>query len=267
MAIATGKLRQLRMSKWAWILLALVLMLIFIIRNTPAIWGAYAMTRGGQLALSGVSGTLWNGSASLASFKVDGVDYSLGQFHWKLHPWSLLTLNPCADIVTEMERQRIEGEVCAGAGDSLKMRDTTISAPATLLQATLPLPIDGQLSVRVEDMEIQGDFLRKLRGNLSWTSARIHNGNNWMGLGSYAAELADDSQGGIAAKVFHLDGPTEVDLQVKLAAGGGGSVNGDLSLTRAFATEVQADAWISMFAQAGETDSEGKTRYRVELEF
>lgn len=267
MATATGKLRQLRMNKWAWISLALVLWLVFAIRSTPAIWGAYAMTRDGQLALSGVSGTIWSGSASLASFKVDGIDYSLGQFHWKLHPWSLLTLKPCADIVTEMERQRIEGEVCAGLSGSLQVRNTSVSAPATLLQATLPLAVDGQLSVRIEEMEVQGDFLRKLRGNLSWTAARIHNGNNWMGLGSYAAELADDSQGGIAAQVFHLDGPLEVDMQVKLAAGGGGSVNGNLSMTRAFATEVQADAWTSMFAQAEETDSEGKTRYRVEFEF
>src|SRR5690606_2785495 len=207
-------------SKSAWLLLALLLWLVFVIRTVPAIWGAYAMTRNGQLALSGVSGSIWNGSASLASFKVDEVDYSLGQFHWKLHPWSLLTLKPCADIVTEMDRQQIEGEVCAGFSGSLQLRNTSISAPATLLQTTLPLAVDGQLSVRIEEMEVQGDFLRRLRGNLSWTAARIHNGNNWMVLGSYAAELADDSQGGIAAQVFHLDGPLEADMQIRLAAGG-----------------------------------------------
>lgn len=267
MAKATGILQRLGMSKGAWILLALVLWLVFAVSKTPAIWGAYAMTRSGQLALSGVSGTLWHGSASLASFKADQVDYSLGQLYWTLDPWSLLTLNPCADIRAELERQQIEGRVCADLSGGLTLHQADISAPAALLQPSLPLPIDGQLSVHIDQMQIQGNYLKLLRGSLSWTGARIHNGKNWMGLGSYAAELSDDTQGGIGAKVFHLDGPTEVDMQVQLAAGGGGSAKGSFSMTRAFSAEVQADAWISMFGQAEETDGEGKTRYRVELEF
>lgn len=267
MATTTGKSRRLGFSTAGWILLALILWLVFVISKTPAIWGAYAMTGGGQLALSGVSGTLWNGRASLASFKVDDIDYSLGQLSWKLKPWSLLALSPCADIVTEMDRQQIQGEVCAGITGSLDLYRTDISAPASLLQPTLPLPIDGQLFVRVEHMQIQDNYLRRLRGNLSWTQAQINNGNNWMPLGSFAAQLTDDGQGGIAAQVFHLDGPTEVDLQVTLAAGGGGSARGTLAMTQAFTTEVQADAWISMFAQSEGTDAEGKNRYRVELEF
>lgn len=264
MVKAAGKRRG--MTKTRWVLLGVLLWLVFAISNIPAIWGAYAMTRGGQLALSGVSGTLWHGQASLASFKVDRVDYSLGQLYWTLSPWSLLSLRPCADIVTELDRQQVQGEVCADLGGGLELRDTDISAPAALLQPTLPLPIDGQLSVHIEQMQVQGEYLQLLLGNLSWTGARIHNGRVWMNLGSFAAELNDDRQGGIAAKVFHLDGPTEVEMQVGLKAGGGGSVVGNFSMSRAFSAEVQADAWISMFAQAEETDSDGKTRYRVELE-
>jgi general secretion pathway protein N len=265
MVKAVGK--RSGMTKTRWILLGVALWLVFAIGNIPAIWGAYAMTRGGQLALSGVSGSLWHGQASLASFKVDRVDYSLGQLYWTLNPWSLLTLHPCADIVTELERQQIQGKVCADPSGGLALYDTDISAPAALLQPILPLPIDGQLSVHIEQMQVQGEYLQLLLGNLSWTGARINNGRTWMSLGSFAAELSDDRQGGIAAKVFHLDGPTEVDMQVGLKAGGGGSAVGTMSMTRAFSAEVQADAWISMFAQAEETDSAGKTRYRVELEF
>lgn len=267
MGKATGILRRLGASKGWWIAVALVLWLIFVVSQIPAVWGAYAMTRSGQLALSGVSGTLWSGRASLASFKADGIDYSLGQLYWKLKPWSLLTLNPCADIVTELDRQHIEGEVCAGIGGSLVLRDATISAPAALLQPTLPLSIDGNLSASIVLMEVQGDYLQELRGNLSWTAAQIHNGNNWMALGSYAAQLADDDRGGIVADVFQLDGPADIALQVKLLAGGGGAVSGTFSMNRAFITEIQADAWLSMFAQTAGTDEQGNTRYQIDLQF
>jgi general secretion pathway protein N len=267
MAKATGILQRLGSNKGWWILVGLILWLAFAISKIPAVWGAYAMTQGGQLALSGVSGTLWSGRASLASFKVDGVDYSLGQFYWTLNPWSLLSLKPCANIVTELERQHIEGEVCAGMSGTMQVNNTTISAPAALLQPRLPLPIDGQLSASIERMQVQGNFLKDLRGNVSWTAARINNGKVWMGLGSFAAELNDDDQGGILAKAFHLDGPMQLDMQVHLIAGGGGSVKGNFSMTREFATEAQADAWISMFAQADGTDADGNTRYLVELDF
>src|SRR5690606_17148596 len=145
--------------------------------------------------------------------------------------------------------------------------NASISAPAVLLQPTLPISVEGQLSASIEQMQVHGDYLQELRGNLSWTGAQIHNGNNWMQLGSYAAQLSDDDQGGIVAQVFHLDGPTEVDLQVNLLAGGGGSAAGSFSINRAFATEIQADAWLSMFAQPEATTAEGSTRYRVDLQF
>jgi general secretion pathway protein N len=267
MGKATGILGRLGARKSWWIPLALVLWLIFVVSQIPAVWGAYAMTRSGQLALSGVSGTLWSGRASLASFKADGIDYSLGQLYWKLKPWSLLTLTPCADIVTELDRQHIEGEVCAGISGNLALRDATISAPAALLQPALPLSIDGQLSVSIHHMQVQGDYLQNLEGNLSWTAAQIHNGNNWMALGSYAAQLTDDERGGIMAEVFHLDGPTEIDLQVQLFAGGGGKVRGTFSMNPAFTAEIQADAWISMFAQNAGTDTAGNARYQVDMQF
>lgn len=250
-----------------WVLTGLLLWLVFVISQIPASWAAWAMTRSGQVGLTGVSGTLWQGRASLASFRVDQTDYSLGQLRWDLDPWTLLLLKPCAVIATELDRQHIDGKVCSGISGELSLHDTTISAPASLLKAAVPLPLDGQISAQIKRMDLQGDYLKSLQGNFSWTSAQINNGKNWMRLGSYAAELKDDQQGGIEAQVFHLDGPTQVDMQVHLLAGGGGSAKGSLMMSREFTREVEADAWISMFAQLEQTDAEGNNHYRVELEF
>lgn len=250
-----------------WTLTGFLVWLIFVISQIPASWGAWAMTRSGQVGLSGVSGTLWNGRAGLASFNVEQTEYSLGQLRWTLNPWSLLMLKPCANINTELDRQHIDGKVCSGIGGILSLHNTSISAPASLLQAALPLPLDGQISAQIKRMDLKEDYLQHLQGNFSWTSAQINNGSNWMRLGSYAAELKDDQQGGIEAQVFHLDGPTQVDMLVHLMAGGGGSAKGKLVMSREFTQEVQADAWISMFAQLEQTDSEGNNHYQVELEF
>ena len=76
----------LKTHKKLWIPLGVILFLVFVISNIPAIWGAYLLTRGTGVALSGVTGTLWNGRASLASVRtpmvivdraLDGVDLTL----------------------------------------------------------------------------------------------------------------------------------------------------------------------------------------------
>src|SRR5690606_38785394 len=173
------------------------LWLFFVIKQIPAVWAASLLTQSGQLSMSGVTGTLWRGHASLASFRVEDRDYSLGQLQWQLDPLSLFSLSPCARLQTRLERQEIEGRACAGLGNSLELQETTISAPASLLQASLPLALDGQLFARIDRMRVKGDFLQQLSGNMSWTNARIHNGKTWMNLGSHAARLSDDSRGGV----------------------------------------------------------------------
>ncbi len=265
-SVTSGVKQGLSLGIVGWVLLGLVLWLVFALRQVPATWGAYAMTQSGQLALSGVTGTLWHGRASLTSFKVDGHDYALGQLEWKLEPWTLLTLKPCARLQTRQERQEIDGRVCAGLSGDLRLENTSINLPANVLR-NLPLQVDGQVFAQIEQMQVRGDFLQSLTGKMSWTNARIHNGRHWMPLGGYGANLRDDGQGGIQLNTFHLDGPTEVELDIHLAAGGGGSARGNLSMTREFMNEVQADAWIAMVTSGSETDAQGKTRYRVELEF
>jgi Bacterial type II secretion system protein N. len=261
----TAPAKSRGMNPKLWIPLGILIWLIFVISQIPAVWGAWFMTRSNdQLALSGVSGSLWNGRASLASVRVQEQDYSLGELRWELHPLSLITLNPCATIHTRQERQQIDGDVCSSLGGSIALREADLTAPAALFQGALPLPFDGQLSARIEDLEIQNQQLQALKGNLTWTSARIHNGSNWMDLGSFAAELSQVPDG-VSANIFNIDGPVQLQLQAVLALAGGGNVKGQFSMSRDFAEEINAGAWISMFAQPEGTDDAGNNRYRVDL--
>lgn len=254
-----------KMNNKLWITLGVILWVLFVLSKIPAVWGAWLITKGtDQLALSGVSGSFWNGSASLASLKIEQNDYTLGELKWNIKPLSLLLLKPCADIATNKERQEFTGEVCAGLGGSIQLHDADLIAPAALFKSALPLPIEGQFSAHIDHLTLNNQKLESLAGSLSWGSARIYNGNNWMGIGTYGADISDDGNGGIKATINNVEGPVTLQLQAVLLAGGGGNVKGNFSLSQAFADEVKAGAWVSMFAQADGTDEQGNTRYTVD---
>ena len=255
----------LKTHKKLWIPLGVALFLVFVISSIPAIWGAYLLTRGTGVALSGVTGTLWNGRASLASVRTVDQEYSLGQLSWSLSPLSLLTLSPCAQVATKLPMQQFEGEICAGSGGAIKVRNADVSLPVALVQAKIPVPIQGQFSTHIDELELRGNVLLKLKGNLTWNGARVNTGANWLDIGSYGAELSDNGNNGVSAKLFQLAGPVDVNLQIELKAPSGGKVTGELAAPKAFFEAANAIDMLAMFSQEDRVDEEGKTHYRVDM--
>jgi general secretion pathway protein N len=251
--------------KKLWIPLGLVLFLVFAIANIPATWGGYFLTRGTGVALSGVTGTLWDGRASLASLRTQVREYSLGQLSWQLQPLSLFTLAPCAKVTTRLPQQQFDGEICAAPSGALQLRDADISVPSALVQTYLPIPIQGQFSSHIDQLQLRGNVLQSLKGNLTWNGAKVNTGSNWLDIGSYAAELSDNGSNGINARFFELAGPMDVNLAVELTAPSGGRISGELAAPKAFFESANAMDMLSMFAQEDKVDDEGKTHYRVDL--
>lgn len=255
----------LKTHKKLWIPLGVALFLVFVISSIPALWGAYLLTRGTGVALSGVTGSLWNGRASLASVRTAEQEYSLGQLSWRLSPLSLLTLSPCAQVTTKLPMQEFEGKICSGSGGALNVRNADVSVPVALLQGRLPVPIQGQLFGHIEELELSGNVLRKLKGKLTWNEARVNTGSNWLDIGNFAAEMNDNGKNGISAKLFQLSGPVDVNLQIELAAPSGGKVTGELAAPKSFFESANAIDMLSMFSQEDRVDEEGKTHYRVDM--
>ncbi|WP_049723157.1 type II secretion system protein N [Gilvimarinus polysaccharolyticus] len=237
------------MSKIYWILLAVICWLVFVIVQIPASWGGYMMTRNGALALTGISGTVWHGRASMASISIDGRDYSLGELSWNLHPMSLLKLSPCADISTNLERQQVSGTACAGLNNKLTLSNADISVPASLVQG-LPdnIEIAGQVSAHIKSLELKQQTLLALAGNISWSAARLNNGQRWLNLGAFAAELSATDSGAILAEVFSLEGPIDLKGNVTMPLAGGVIIDVDFTLSDSFSTDVQANQWLPMIA-------------------
>lgn len=246
-----------------WILLLVILTLVFALTRIPASWAAYFMTQGNTLGLSGVQGTVWSGTARMASLEIDSQHYSLGALRWDLSPLSLLTLAPCADVNASLESQVIEGRVCAGLGGSVRVSNTSIDAPASLIQAGVPVPIQGQLAANIQRMRMNDGRLADLEGNLSWTGARVQAEGAWVTLGSFAAEARYDAQtDALVADVFDLDGPIDLAVETRLPLAGGIFVEGTLELTGAFSDQIQAREWLPMVL-----DHQDGNRYGVNLQF
>lgn len=255
----------LKNHKKLWIPLGSMLFLIFVISNIPAVWGAYLMTRGTGVALTGVTGTLWDGRASLASVRVGDQEYSLGHLTWDLSPLSLLTLSPCAQVTTKLSMQNFAGEICTGPGGALHLSDADMSLPTALVQAHIPFPVQGQISAHIDKLALRDNVLLKLNGKLSWSAARINTGASWLDIGSYAAELSDDGKNGVSAKFFQLSGPVDVNLLIEMTAPSGGRVTGMLAAPKVFFEAANAADMLAMFAQEERVDEEGRTHYRVDM--
>lgn len=255
----------LKTHKKLWISLGVTLFLVFVISSIPAIWGAYLLTRGTGVALSGVTGSLWSGQASLASMRMTDKEYSLGQLSWSLNPLSLLTLSPCAQVNTKLPMQQFEGEICVGAGGVIELHNADVSLPASLLQSKIPVPIQGQLSTHIDELELRSNVLLKLKGKLTWNGARVNTGANWLDIGSFGAELSDNGNNGVSVKLFQLAGPVDLNLQIELKAPSGGKVMGELAAQQSFFDSANARDILAMFAQQDRVDETGKTHYRVDM--
>ena len=260
-------LPKLNANKNFWISLGVVVWVYFVVSNFPAVWGAYALTRGGDIAMSGVSGTIWNGRASLASIKIKGVDHSVGQLTWKLSALSLFTLSPCAQITTQMDNQDFDGYACYKNKNSFSLKNTTASFPAVIIQPLVPLAIDGQFSLNLNTLSIENGKLKTIHGKTSWLNAKIYNGNNWMSLGNVGGDLVDDGSNGLSAHIMDAGGPVHLDLVTNLPYPTGGSVKGGLSLPEPYFRELNAEAWLSMFAVRQADDGQGNLVFAVDLNF
>lgn len=201
-----------------WILFGLALWLVLVIKDIPASWtGKVASRAMPGLELEGLTGTFWQGRAEHVLLQVEGTRYSLGELRWAVKPGSLLQLTPCADFKTELHRQRLEGKACVHLDGSWSVSDAEFSGPAALAELWVPVRVDGNLSVRLDELRMQADRIESLKGDSSWRDARFHNSHQWLSLGTFAAELNADNNGGVDARIFDLDGAVALELMANFA--------------------------------------------------
>jgi general secretion pathway protein N len=190
-----------------------VYFLIAVLVRTPAEWGAWvALNALPGLSLTGVSGTLWNGRAASAQTYIYGQKVDLGAVQWRLKAWALLGLNACVDLKSQLAT----GNVCHGiSGKTTVSKAMMDELPANLFSSP-GVQVGGTGSATLQHAVLARDgSLLELQGSASWQRASVNVGTGWFNLGSFAADLAGNDEGGIRARLQDLEGDFAVDMEVE----------------------------------------------------
>src|SRR5690606_40851449 len=70
---------------------------------------------------------------------------------------------------------------------------------------------DWSSDVCSSDLVFDKADVQKLEAQLSWQNARFLAIDNWVNLGSFAARLSENGEGGVRAELFDLEGPIKVN--------------------------------------------------------
>ena len=128
------------------------------------------------VVLSGVKGTVWNGSAQ--SVVAPEPALPLTNVHWKAKPLTLLSGSAGADINFEVLGGKGEGLVKRNLAGNVLVTDGNYRVPASRLEQFLPLPVaefGGIVQANIEELELENNLLKRTLGTLTWTKAEIKN--------------------------------------------------------------------------------------------
>jgi hypothetical protein len=183
------------------------------------------------IACEEVSGTVWNGTCAQLSgdgLKVAGVS-------WHLHPLALLGLTLSVDLSSI--------DPAAGGSGSVVLTRSG-DASITELHATLPLPpgaallpagASATLVLSLPSVTLHADHLTSIEGSIQ--AQHVHVSNPAADIGSYELQLQPPvSDSPIEGQLHDLDGPLQVNGQLRLQPSGEYEVNGTVT-ARANASE------------------------------
>jgi hypothetical protein len=125
--------------------------LLFVLVNVPArVIGS--LLPNDTVVIAGTSGTLWNGAAQ--SVQAEGIQ--LREVTWDLHPLSLLLGRVSVSLDAKWSDGFIRGDIAAGIGGSLKLRDVQVAGSLAPILGRLNLPAAGgevALDLQVADID------------------------------------------------------------------------------------------------------------------
>ncbi|WP_165310032.1 type II secretion system protein N [Vibrio ziniensis] len=163
--------------------------------NLPARFVIQKLPIPSQLEITGLQGTIWQGSAE----QIHWENRNFGDVAWQFKPSALFGA-------------RLEVALRFGRGSELNLRgkglvgyglsggyaqDTIISMPAdvALTQVALPVPISaqGQLELSINQYAYQAPFCLNGHGSLAWNSANLESPLGSLALTQAVADLQCDN--------------------------------------------------------------------------
>jgi general secretion pathway protein N len=245
------------MKRAIWIsVLAILGFAIILLVRLPASWLKGLLPP--QVSCADISGTAWNGGCA-------GVAYNgarLGDLTWELHPSALFRGKLAAFVDLTRGEDFIRGEVEAGRGGHLEVRDLQAQMPLD----PPPLPelssgYTGNVSVNLAHLRVEKRVIAMIEGQIETTS--LYSKRDRMAIGSYAATFpkADPATEPVG-QLMALDGPVDFEGTLKLTREPGWVIDGKVR------TKPETPQQLArQFEYLGTPDPDGSRPLRLEGTF
>ena len=171
---------------------------------------------GNAMLLQGLSGTVWQGSASRSVVRLPVGQFHLGRIDWSLDPVSLLLFRPRLTLDSQWGAQTLSGTVTVRGTRSADVSDFDANFSASLAKHFAPLAVEGSVSVQLRDVAIRDGFPAGGEGRAVWQNAAWASPQGPVSLGSYALDFRQAENAPVLGEVVTLAGPMRAEGEASL---------------------------------------------------
>jgi general secretion pathway protein N len=166
---------------------------------------AYKLASPPHVAISGISGTVWRGSAQ--EFSTNGV--YLRNLEWRMNPLSLLSGSAVYKVSGSPASGFFDSEVSVSAGGQITLRGLSAALPLAMFEGPTRIPgLRGQLTLQIERLELVAGRATALDGSANIANLFVPLLGR-VPLGGYRADFFTQSSG-IVASVEDTDGVVDL---------------------------------------------------------
>jgi hypothetical protein len=195
-----------------WIGLAAFLLAVLVV--LPARWMAWALPA--QVQCATLSGSVWHGQCDGLTVQQTGAPLEIPMLRWKLHPLSLLRLTVNADFSVRTVQGTVSGAAELGRKGRMAVRNLAASALFDRRLATMLADgWNGQLEARDLAVEMQGNMLKKLSGEMELRDFKDAQG---APFGSYRLVFTPADAPPFAGTITDTGGPLAVTASVTVSS-------------------------------------------------
>jgi len=205
----------MKLSRLSWAIALVLVFLVALLASTPA--RLLTLVVPAHLVnLGGVSGTIWQGSASRCLLRLPQGHVSLGSVSWTLEPTSLLLMRPRLTVRSEWGSQTVAGQIALRGMQSVDVSDLEASFDAGLLRRFAPVAVEGSFSVQVAQFAVRDGLPNEGEGRVLWQGAAWQSPQGPVPLGSYALDFSQAVGEPVVGEVITLAGPLSAEGQAML---------------------------------------------------
>ncbi len=204
--------------------------------------------------LSGIGGSIWNGSATEGQI---GALY-ISSLRWSFKPLSLLAGKLAFEASVDPADGFLEADVALGLSGRVTLTDVEGAVSIGALESVFPAPgLEGNVRFAFSRLTIRDGLPVSADGTVE-VFGLVARGLSPTPIGDFKAELAS-SDGGISGSVEDLSGALAIAGSLKL------STDRSYSLTGLVAPTAQAsDAVINQLRFLGSANERGQREFRFE---